>query len=174
MDDAEGPRGWRRRLANAPLPALFVYYTVVFGLVTWLLDGVTGTTTSWQGRLIGVVLFGVLMTAFTAWQRRRNGGPSAMVDTAAALKAGRLPADADPQDWRNRLDRRERTQRRMRWIAPVEFAAFTALGVWLALREGAVWWVFAAFFVLVGTGCVVASTRTLRRIDVLRGELLHR
>jgi hypothetical protein len=152
----------------------FLYFTVAFGLITWLLDELTGTTTSLRGRLIGVLLFGVLMTAFTAWQRRRNGGAEASVDTAQALKYGRLPDDADPQVWRERLDRQERTQRRVRWIAPVEFGAFAALGVWLALSQGAIWWAFAAAFVLMGVGCVVGSSRTLQRIDVLRGELLHR
>jgi hypothetical protein len=165
--------GWRQRLANAPLAVVFGYYTVVFGLLTWLLDELTGTTTSWRGRLLGVLLFGVLMTAFTAWQRRRNGGPKEMVDTAAALKAGQLPADADPQVWRERLDRQARTQRRLRLIAPIEFAAFAALGVWLALSQGPVWWVFVAFFVLVGIACTAAAVVSLRRIDRLR-QLLHR
>jgi hypothetical protein len=165
---------WRQRLAKAPLVVHFVYFSVAFGLVTWLIGELTGTTSTWRGRLIGDVLFGVLMTAFTAWQRRRDGGPEAQLDTAQALRSGRLPADADPQVWRNRLDRQERTQRRVRWIGPVEFGAFAVLGVWLALSQGVIWWVFAGVFVLIGIGCVVASTRTLRRIYVLRGELLHR
>jgi fatty acid desaturase len=96
-----------------------------------------------------------------------------MVDTAAALKAGQLPADADPQVWRERLDRQARTQRRLRLIAPIEFAAFAALGVWLALSQGPVWWVFVAFFVLVGIACTAAAVVSLRRIDRLR-QLLHR
>jgi len=167
-------KGFRQRLAKASLPVLFAYFTVTFGLGTWLLAPLTGTTTSWRGHLIGGVLFGVLMTGVTAWQRRRNGGVDARLDTTKSLRAGQLPPDADPQVWRERLDRQERTHRRVRVIAPIEFGAFAVVAVGLALGHGVIWWAFAALFVLIGVGCVVASNRTLRRIDLLRGELLHR
>jgi hypothetical protein len=166
--------GWRQRLAKVSLPALFVYFAGTFGLGTWLLGLLTSTTTSWRGHLMGDLFFGVLMTGVTAWQRRRNGGVEAQLETTKGLKAGQLPPEADPQVWRARLDRQERTHRRVRVIAPIEFGAFSVLAVWLALDQGVIWWAFAALFVLIGAGCAVASTRTLRRIDVLREELLHR
>jgi hypothetical protein len=162
-------------MATAPLPVYFVVQAVVFGVLTYVLGQLIGPDhESWIGHAIGGVLFGALMTLWIARQRRRNGGAQAMVDQALALKKGHLPEGADPQVWSANLDRQERTQRRLRRIVPVEFGAFAAVGVWLALTQGAVWWAFVAFFVLAGVGGVVATTRTLHRIDRLRGELLHR
>jgi hypothetical protein len=166
--------GWRQRLATATLPVQFAYFSVTFGLATWLLGPLTGTTTSWRSHLIGGLFFGVLMTGFTAWQRRRNGGAEGGLDMAKSLKTGRLPPDADPGVWAGRLDRQERTHRRVRLIAPIEFGAFTVLAVVLALTQGVIWWAFAGVFALFAVGGVVAGNRNLRRIDVLRDELLHR
>lgn len=175
MDDTSGAHGWRRRLATAPLPVVFVVQAAVFGVLTYLLGQLVGPDhESWIGHAIGGVFFGAAMTWWIARQRRRNGGADAMVDQALALKQGRLPPDADPETWRQHLDRQERTQRRVRRILPVEFGLFAALGVWLALTQGPVWWAFVALFVLFAVGGVLATTRTLRRIAVLRDELLHR
>ena len=175
MDGARGTHAWRRRLATGPLWLYFVVQAVLFGVLTYWLQRLTGPDhDSWLVHAIEGVVFGAAMTWWIARQRRRNGGADAMVEQALAIKRGRLPADADPELWPELLDRQERTQRRLRRIAPVEFGAFAALGIWLALTQGAIWWAFVVFFVLVGAACVVASSRTLRRIDLLRAELLHR
>jgi hypothetical protein len=108
------------------------------------------------------------------WRRRLATAPlwvCFVVDQAVALRKGRLPEDADPETWRSHLERQERTQRRLRVIAPIEFGAFAALDIWLAFTQGAVWWVFLALFVAFGVGGVVATAATLGRIDRLRQQL---
>jgi hypothetical protein len=61
---------WRARFLAAPLWLLFVYYTVAFGILTFLIPG-SSATHSVPGAVVGGVLFGAFMTLWTTFLRRR-------------------------------------------------------------------------------------------------------
>lgn len=164
-----------RWLATAPLPVYFLFAAVSFGGVGYLLHFVIGPShEDGLDFLIGGVVYGLLMTAFIGWRRRRYGGAQRSLQVGLAIKNGELPADADPAFWRPALARQERTFRRLRWIIPVEFGAFVALAVWLALTAGPVWWIFAGFFVAFVVLGVVGTRRNMRKITALQHQLSAR
>lgn len=164
-------REWRTRLQAAPLYVLFLYFTVGFGGLGYLLDPVSGHSRSWIAHLIGGIFFGLTMTAVIAWQRRRSGGAQKQLVLVRALKKGELPPDADPAEWAPVLERKKRTYRRLQPLGALEFTAFTALAVWLASSQGAVWWIFAGFFFAAGVVVVVSSRRYVGRIERMQRQL---
>jgi hypothetical protein len=165
-------RALQRKLMTAPLPVVFAVHAVLFGVLTYLLGLlVDQESQSWIGQAIGGLLFGVLMTAWIARERRRTGGPTAVADLRQVVRTGELPDGAEPDEWRPRLERQRRIYRWMRFVAPVEFAAFAALGIWLSTAVSPVYWVFVAVFVGFGVWGAVASVRGLGRIERLLRRL---
>ena len=168
-------RRFNRWLMTAPLYVQFAFSALTFGLLTYGLDaGLSHHRDSWVGHLIGGLLYGALMTGFFAWRRRKDGGPSQQLALVTALKSGELPPDAEPEVWHPLLDARQRSLRRWRPWAIVEFTAFTGLAVALAVTQGPIWWAFAAFFVGMGVWLEVVGRRTRTRIEALRGTLAQR
>lgn len=112
-------REWRTRLATAPPWVLFLYFTISFGLLTFLLGLGTGSRTHWLGSLIGGLFFGAAMTAFIGWRRQRDGGVENQLAFRDALKRSELPPDAEPADWGPLLEQKKRTYRLATGIAMV-------------------------------------------------------
>lgn len=168
-------RGFNRWLMTAPLYVQFAFSAVTFGLVTYGLDaGLSQHRDPWVVHLIGGVLYGALMTGFVAWRRRKDGGAAQQLAFVTALKSGELPTDADPEVWGPLLEAKQRSIRRWRPWAIVEFAAFTGLAVALAVTQAPLWWAFTAFFLGIGVWLDVMGRRNTRRIGVLRTALAQR
>lgn len=164
--------GWQRLLTGAPLPVLFVVQAVLFGAGTHTLGRLTGQPgQSWIASLIGAVTFGVLMTAWIARERRRSGGADAFAHLERAVSTGQLPPGADAEEWRPRLERQERSYRRLRVLAPVVFVLFAAASVWLAVSQTPLYWIFVAVFLGLGVHSLVTSARRLRRIETMLDRL---
>ena len=65
----------RERVREWPLPGVFAYYAVAFGVLSLLADALFGV---WEGpgwALAAGLLFAALMTPVTWWQCRRDGEP---------------------------------------------------------------------------------------------------
>jgi Flp pilus assembly protein TadB len=165
-------RRFNRWLLTAPLYVSFAMYAATFGLITYGLDvGLSGHRDSWLEHLIGGVAYGVLMTGFVAWRRRKDGGASQQQAFLTSLKSGALPADADPDVWGQLLDRKRRGIRRAQPWGVLMFIACAGLAIWLAVVQNAVWWLFAALFVAMGGWLIAVGRRNARRIDDLRAQL---
>jgi hypothetical protein len=165
-------QAWQKKLTAAPLPVLFVVQATLFTVLTYLLGVlVERDHQSLMGQAIGGLLFGALMTAWVARQRRRAGGATGVSELAEAVRSGELPDDAEPDDWRPRLLRLRRTYRWLRFVSPFQFGLFAALGAWLAIEQTPTYWLFVAAFVGFGVFGTVASVRGLGRIERLLGRL---
>ncbi|WP_442545201.1 hypothetical protein ACSBOX_05865 [Arthrobacter sp. KN11-1C] len=131
---------------------------------------------SW-GLLVGAVVGGIFYGGFMALifrrQQAKYGGPSTSRAIEMAVREGRLPEGAEPEIWLPLLDRKKRTERRMVWVGPIEFALFTALCVFLIVTEPSVWswWVATVLFVGLGIWVPLWSIRRAHRIDALIAEL---
>ena len=167
-------RRFNRWLLAAPLPFHFLVMAVVYAAGLYGEQRLTDSHASFATDAIGGVVFGAVMTALFAWRRRKDGGASQQLAFVTAVKSGELPADADPEVWGPLLDRKQRTFRRWQPWVVVEFLAFTALAVVLAVGQGAIWWAFAAFFLGMGVWLVVVGRRNARRLDGLRAQLAQK
>ena len=173
-------KGLQERLERASLGIVFLFLTVAYFVLRTIIDLViTGDGLSVAGvigRLIGSVIFGGVMVAIVAFQRRRNGGASSSADITAAIKTGQVPLAADPAVWIPALEWRRGQFRRSLWLTPVVFAVFAAMGVALLVLDPAspVGWFVIVAFVGLGIGVVVQARRTLPRIEGMLGQLRER
>ncbi|MBP2458632.1 hypothetical protein ABID70_001193 [Clavibacter michiganensis] len=170
-------KGLQERLERASLGIVFLFLTVAYFVLRTIIDlVVTGDGLSVAGvigRLIGSVIFGGVMVAVVAFQRRRNGGASSSADITAAIKTGQVPLAADPAVWIPALDWRRGQFRRSLWLTPLVFAVFTAMGVAILVLDPAspVGWFVIVAFVGLGIGVVVQARRTLPRVEGMLGQL---
>jgi hypothetical protein len=154
---------WQEYVATAPLWQMFLVSAVSFGLLTGLF-GTGGTLSGFIAGLFSGIPFGAGMTAFVAWQRRRDrrttgvasGGP-----LERAMRDGRLPVEPDEAQAMARLVARRRRQHRWSLVVnPPLMAALAALGIvyGILIRN---WGFLALTVLLIGVG--VYSTLTVRR-----------
>jgi hypothetical protein len=170
---------WRDRLIAAPLWALFLYFALSFGVLTFVMPG--RSSGSAARSILGGLLFGISMTIWMAVMRRRDraaagdGNGSRRVALVRALRTGTPPKDGSLDQPLRGLVKRRRAQ--LRWASrmnPIVFGAFTVLAVWLALAENAVMWFYAVGFL----GFLVWTNRSAKRskvrLDKLEVELRGR
>lgn len=168
---------FRARLQSSSLGVLFVVFTVLYFIGTYgfaLLDHDSRLTLREALiRLATAAVFGGVMTAVSARQRRRSGGIENITKIHRSLTTGIVPEDAEPAIWIPVLQRRRRQNRQARWLNPLGFGLFTLLGVYLLTQEPGdpVVWILPAFFLAAGILTVVLVPRTIRRIDALLAQL---
>jgi hypothetical protein len=153
---------------------LFIYFTVLWGVLTWALGFTTGTSSftvlSIGTRAIAAILFGGFMTAYFVWQRRRSGGRTLAIAVNQSVKSGTLPADAAAETWVPLLRRKEREFRMTRLVIPIVFGLFAVLGVYLIASDSRSVIVGALCVVVcvgLGTFSVVAANRDLPKVRAL-------
>ena len=168
----------RTRLQSAPPAVLFVVLAVLWGVGTWGLGFLSGSSSftlgSLVGRAIGAVLFGGVMTAFFVWRRSRAGGIQTASAINLAIKTGTLPAEADAHAWLPLLRARERSLLLARWLNPLVFALFTALGVFLVVavpRSAIVGWLWIVLFIVFAVFSTVTANRQLPKVRALVNQL---
>src|SRR5205823_8027591 len=94
---------WRDRLNAAALPVLFLYYTVAFGGLTLLWPGPDASRSAGRAVVSGL-LFGILMTSWSAVMRRRDRAAAGShqvtraTSITTALRTGRAPPDRNWDD----------------------------------------------------------------------------
>lgn len=170
-------KGLQERLERASLGTVFVVLTVVYFVLRTIIDLViTGdglSVVGMIGRLIGSVIFGGVMVAVIAFQRRRGGGTSTSADITAAIKTGQVPLAADPAVWIPALEWRRGQFRRSLWLTPFVFAVFAAMGVLLLVLDPAspVGWFVIVAFIGLGIGVFLQARRTLPRIEGMLGQI---
>lgn len=167
------------RFRKSSLPVLLPVLFVLLAVLWFGIQFVTRPARQDVGALaIGSVVYAGLMTAFfgiaIARTRRRAGGADEVSRIRRAVKTGAVPPDADPAIWTPELERVQRQYRRTRWFGPVVFVLATALGIWLALTDGPVWWLFVAVFVGFLVWGVVDTRRALRRLPPMLEDLRQR
>lgn len=171
---------FRPRLQSSSLGVLFAFLTVLYFIGTYgfslLAHDARLTVQDALIRLVSAAVFGGLMTAVSARQRRRSGGAENVTRINRALKTGVVPEDAEPSIWVSTLERRRRQNRQARWLNPLVFGLFTLLGVYLFAQEPGdpVAWIFLALFLAMTIVSVVLVPRTLRRIEALLAQLESR
>ena len=149
---------------------------VGYVLVRALVDLAAGNPVDWTGGLPPVLLgglAGVLVPLW--WQRRRAGGWERAAQVAGALRAGRVPSDADSAIWRPLLERERRARRRaLVVLVPLAggLVALVAVVLARAAGMGPLGWALA----VAGGVLVVASVwRAVReragRIESLLDQL---
>jgi TctA family transporter len=167
------------RFRKSSLPVLLPVLFVLLAVLWFGIQFVTRPARQDVGALvIGSVVYAGLMTAFfgigIARTRRRAGGADEVSRIRRAVKTGVVPPGVDPATWTPELERARRQYRRNRWFGPVVFVLATALGVWLAVTDGPVWWVFVALFVGFLAVSLVDTQRSLRRLTPMLEDLRQR
>jgi len=168
------------RFQRAPLGIVFLVLAVITVVVRIVMEAVLLEDGLSLGRTIAnvissLVLSGVL-TLVVARQRRRSGGADTMADVTAAVKARRLPLDADPAVWIPALEWRRRVLRRSLWLMPVLVVVLIAMGIAAAalIPDSPVGWIIAIVFLALGVASVMQTRRTIPRIDDLLRQLRER
>jgi hypothetical protein len=147
-------------LTDVPAPA-----GIILGVTTGLAVGLS---------------FSVTMTLFIAWTWSQQGGADQAARIARALKAGRLPTDADTSTWDPILARQQTSARRGVWLVTLEFAVFALASVLVLVLPDSpsdsllpAWlpWVGIVFFGAMTVVSPVANLRRARRIRSLREQL---
>jgi len=173
-------KGLQERFERASLGGVFLIVTASYFVLRTVIDlAVTGDGLSVAGIIgsfVGSLVFGGLMVAVIAWQRRRSGGATASADITAAIRTGQAPLAAEPSVWIPALQWRRGQFRRSLWLTPLVFLVFIAMGVALLVLEpgGLVGWFVIAVFVGLGTVVVAQARRTLPRIDGLLRQMRER
>jgi hypothetical protein len=173
-------KGLQERFERASLGAVFLIITASYFVLRTIIDLViTGDGLSVIGiigRLIGSLLFGGVMVALVAFQRRRSGGASTSADITAAIRSGRAPLSAEPAVWIPALEWRRGQFRRSIWLTPVVFPVFIAMGVALLVLDpgSPVGWFVIVVFIGLGIGVFLQARRTLPRIEALLGQMHER
>jgi hypothetical protein len=167
---APGGPGLQQRLDALPLPVFFVVVAVVGGLAGVVLDVLGDRTVDVAALAVRVVLFAGLLTWLAARQRRRGAGPGPAI--GAGLRSGTLPAGADPAVWRPALEQQRRGAVRGRRLGPAVFGGLAVVSVVPAIVLGSVgWWLIAAAWGVLAVLSPLGSTRNVRRVDGLLGQL---
>lgn len=124
-------------------------------------------------RVIGALVFAGAMTAIVAYRRRKLGGTGMTVAITRAIREGRAPSGADPDEWVPPLRDQRRATARSRWLSPVVFGLFAVLGIVLVAvdRYDVLGWIAVVAFVAIGIIVALQATRTLRRIDAVLVQL---
>ncbi|CAQ01426.1 hypothetical protein ACR8AL_04700 [Clavibacter sepedonicus] len=173
-------KGLQERFERASLGGVFLVVTAFYFVLRTGIDLViTGDGLSVAGiigRFIGSLLFGGVMVAVIAWQRRRGGGASTSADVTAAIRSGQAPLAADPGVWIPALEWRRGQFRRSLWLTPLLFLVFIAMGVALLVLEpgSPIGWLVIVVFVGLGIGVLVQARRAIPRIDGLLHQLRER
>lgn len=125
------------------------------------------------GALVGGVLYGGGMALIFRRQQRKYGGPSTSREIENAIGERELPEGVQPEIWLPLLERKRRSERHMVWVGPIEFALFTALGIYLTVTEPQVWfwWLATALFAGLGIWVPLWTIRRGHRMDTLIAEL---
>ncbi|BDZ49591.1 hypothetical protein GCM10025867_18320 [Frondihabitans sucicola] len=166
-------KAFRAYLQGAPLGVLFAWFTGFYFLGTYgfaLLDGTSKLNlVSALIRVVGAGIFGGIMTALVARQRRRDGGRRTSVQITTALKTGAVPEDAEPSIWLPALEARRKQNERAHWVNPIVFGLFTLLGIWLITQDptGFIPWIVTAFFIAVAILSLVQARRAVTKIEAL-------
>jgi drug/metabolite transporter (DMT)-like permease len=173
-------KGLQGRFERASLGAVYGLTSLLYFVIRFAIDAIMGRDVLDPVQLVlsvvGAALFGGVMVFFIARQRRRSGGASISADVSDALKARRLPADADPAVWIPALEWRRAQFARSRWLVPILFGLFALMGVLAFVLDptSPLGWIVVAAFLFVGTVSIVQARRTLPRIDELLGQLRAR
>jgi len=167
------------RIRRLPLPALLPIMFVVVGGAYFAIGFVTGHAgESIADRLVSALIYAAVLTigfgVLIAVRRRKAGGADELSRMQRAFKAGTVPPAVDPAVWIPMFEKWRRQYRRNRWFGPVVFGLFTALGVWLAVTERPVWWLYVALFLGLVVWSVLATPRALRKIDAMLEDLRRR
>lgn len=181
-----GKRAQGRRRAPHRLPrwALVPVFTIAF--TAWLLGVqlLRGNALRWVdiALTVTITLMGALLVL---WFVRRHDARVAAQPSGwptkdrfqSAVSTGRLPEQATADQWMPKLRRAAAQERHMVWIGPLFFAAFSALGIYLALDDPAHPW-FGLLFSLAFAAMAVFypwwSVRQRRRIQQLMAQFTQK
>lgn len=173
-------KGLQNRFERASIGVVFGITSLLYFAIRLAIDAIMGRDVLDPLQLVlsvvGAAIFGGVMAFVIARQRRRSGGASISADVSDALKARRLPADADPAVWIPALEWRRAQFARSRWLLPIVFGLFALMGVLaFVLDPGSpLGWLVVAAFLIIGTVSIVQARRALPRIDELLGQLRAR
>ncbi|WP_237583529.1 hypothetical protein [Clavibacter tessellarius] len=175
-----GMKALSDRFQRAPLGVVFLVLSVIAIVVRLAVEAVLLDDGLSVGRAIAsvigsLVLSGVL-TLVVARQRRRSGGADTMADVTTAVKARRLPLDADPAVWIPALEWRRRVLRRSLWLTPALVAVIIAMGVaaLVLIPDSPAGGVVIVVFLALGVVSAMQTSRTIPRIDDLLRQLRER
>jgi|GEM_PF-3241153 len=116
------------------------------------------------GGAAGGLVFGFGMTFVTIASWRAGGGRATAVAINRAVRAGALPADADPAVWLPVLVRRLEEARRWKLSNPLIFATVAVVGIGTAIAvRNAVYTAVMVGLVAVIIGTIIGSVATRRR-----------
>ncbi|KAA9089587.1 hypothetical protein [Microbacterium radiodurans] len=155
-------------------PTMFI----VLGGV-WFLGGLlAGPALLHWGRLMGALVYASVMTAFfTFWiarARRRAGGTVELARIGRSVHTGQVPADVDVPAWVAAVEVQHRQLRRNLSMGPVVFGLMIVLSLWLAVAQSPYWLFGTAFFVAFLIYSAIDTPRNLRKVAVVRDELVRR
>jgi hypothetical protein len=173
-------KGLQERLERASLGTVFAWTSLLFFVVRTVTDAFTARELleplQLVIRLLSAAIFGGIMTFVVSRQRRRSGGASTFADISHAIKAGRVPLDADPAVWIPALEWRRGQFRRSLFLTPVFLGVIAVLGVVAFVLDPSSPVGLIAALVLVGllVGVTIQARRTLPRIDDLLRQLRER
>jgi hypothetical protein len=166
-------------MSRWPLWSVMVVLAVVLGGFWYLATFTFMPSDAPAGvRVIGSAISGALFGVFFGlWLGRQRRGIGAVADQGTlgrAVRRGVLPEDADTDQWRQALTHHQQLYRRQQVFGPVVFSIALVLEVSLAVAGRPVFWVAAAFFVVVLVLSVVQTPQVLRNAAAMLRELDRR
>lgn len=173
-------QGRQRTLHRLPRWALVPVFTIA--LTAWLLGVqlLQGNALRWVDVALTVTItfIGALFVLwFVRWHDAQTAAQPSGWPTndrfQSAVSTGRLPEGADAEQWMPKLRRAAAQERRMVWIGPLFFAAFSAMGVYLVLDDPAhPWfgWLVSLVFAAMAVYYPWWSVRQQRRLQRLMAQ----
>ncbi|WP_267422047.1 MULTISPECIES: hypothetical protein [unclassified Curtobacterium] len=166
-------------MSRWPLWSVMVVLAVAFGgswyLSTFIfMPSDTPAGIRALGGLITGALFGVFFGLWLGRQRRGIGAAADQRVLGRAIRRGELPADADVDQWRQALTHYQQLYRRQRRLGPAVFVVALVLEASLAVAGRPLFWLAAAFFVVMLVVTLVQTPKVLRNTAAMLTELDRR
>ena len=142
---------WRDRLQAAPLWALFLYFSVSFGVMSLFFHPSDEARTGSSAAVSGL-LFGTLMTGVMAYRRHREDrltGAGVRTQLIQALRSGEPPSDVSlDAAFLGLIQKRRRELERAAKINPWMFGGLLVISLVFAIEQPE-WLALAALFGLL-------------------------
>ena len=133
-------------------------------------------------RILSALAVGVIVAAaacgIVRWQQARENkkphGFPTVTRFKAAVSTGRLPEDADQDQWHRELTKTIRMEKHFIWAGPLMFGAFAVLGAVLALSNRDhpwFWLICACLFLGLATWAPISVIHRRRTMESLISEL---
>jgi hypothetical protein len=175
------PMSVQERLMHTPAVVVGIISGAFTGAIVPVLLILMGRL-EWDGRAlilgaVTAVVSGIAADISVWWLRKSSPEPRDAIRLNAALKSGRIPADATTDGWLDQLEDRERLERPLRWAGPLLFGGMGILNLLTVIAEpnsSAFQGALSVVLLALAVFYPFWTRRSLARISCLRASLVAR